>query len=198
MQKSKKSLRGKKPTVVFLYGPIAVGKLTVAKILSRKLGYKLIHNHLVNDLVEEVFERKTYWNHAMKDYLRLYVQATAVKGKINFVATHAYSHNFISLAGLSDPRFVQILERRLTKLGARFCPVHLKADKHALLKRVTGTSRKRYKKLLDKKILRKLMFEEYKDYDTSPKLKNNFIINNTDLSPQKVANMIIKHYKLRR
>jgi|GEM_PF-3574071 len=39
----------KKPIVIVLYGPMAVGKLTVAQKLSKKLKMKLSHNHLLNN-----------------------------------------------------------------------------------------------------------------------------------------------------
>lgn len=35
---------------VLLYGPPAIGKLTIAKELQKLKGYKLLHNHLVVDL----------------------------------------------------------------------------------------------------------------------------------------------------
>lgn len=41
--------------LVFLYGPPAVGKLTVAQALAQKTSFKVLHNHLVNDLAEVVF-----------------------------------------------------------------------------------------------------------------------------------------------
>jgi deoxyadenosine/deoxycytidine kinase len=69
MKKLKKSLKNKKPTVVFIYGPIAVGKFTVAKMLSKKLGYKLSHNHHINDFIKEVFGGSNYLSDRMKDRL---------------------------------------------------------------------------------------------------------------------------------
>ena len=195
MKKLKKSLKNKKPTVVFIYGPIAVGKLTVAKILSRKLGYKMTHNHHVNDFVNEIFDRGTYASHSMKDQLRYIVLENMVKANINFVTTHCYAHNFISQAGLSDPKYVKTLENKLTKLGAKFYAVHLKADNRELLRRVNQNSRKAFKKLTDKKIMSELFKKN--DWQTSPKIKNQLIIDNTNLSPQKVSDMIIKYFKLK-
>jgi len=119
MRKLKKS-SSKKPTVIFIYGPIAVGKLTVAKILSKKLGYTLAHNHHINDFVDEIFNRDTYASHAMKDQLRYIVMENMVQANMNFIATHCYAHNFVSKTGLSDPKYVQTLEKKLTKLGAKF------------------------------------------------------------------------------
>jgi shikimate kinase len=194
MKKLKKS-SNKKPTVVFIYGPIAVGKLTVARLLSKKLGYRLAHNHHINDFVHEIFDRDTYASHAMKDQLRYIVMENMVKAKISFIATHCFSYNFVSLAGLSDPKYVQTLEKKLTKLGANFYAVHLKAESEELLRRVNRNSRKEFKKLTDKKIMSELLHT--KDWHTSPKLKNQLIVDNTNLPPEKVSDMIIKYFKLK-
>ena len=194
MKKSKKSSKSKKPVVIFIYGPIAAGKLTVAKILSKKLGYKLIHNHHLNDFIEEVFERGSYANHAMKDFLRYYLLENSVKAKMNIITTHCYSHDWISKTGLSDPKYVETLEKKLTELGAIFYPLRLKASSEELLRRVSMSSRQEFRKLTNKKIMRKLALKH--DWQTSPRLKNNLVIDNTKLSPQKVSDMVIKHFKI--
>lgn len=41
--------------LVFLHGPVASGKLTVAKLVAEKAGIALFHNHLVVDAVAAVF-----------------------------------------------------------------------------------------------------------------------------------------------
>jgi hypothetical protein len=41
--------------LVFLYGPAAAGKLTVARALAARTGYPVFHNHLVVDAVGAVF-----------------------------------------------------------------------------------------------------------------------------------------------
>ncbi len=41
--------------LVFLYGPVASGKLTIARALARLTGHALFHNHLVVDAVGAVF-----------------------------------------------------------------------------------------------------------------------------------------------
>jgi len=41
--------------LVFLYGPVAAGKLTVARRLARLTGHALFHNHLIVDAVGAVF-----------------------------------------------------------------------------------------------------------------------------------------------
>lgn len=41
--------------LIFLHGPAASGKLTTARVLERKLGYPVFHNHLTVDLLTTVF-----------------------------------------------------------------------------------------------------------------------------------------------
>jgi deoxyadenosine/deoxycytidine kinase len=192
---SKEFSKNKKVTIIFIYGPIAVGKLAVASVLSKKLGYKMTHNHAINNLVNEIFTRETHYNSVMKDQLRYDLLENAVKAKISLVTTHCYAHNYVSPTGLADPKYVQTLEKKITKLGGKFCGVHLKADAKELLRRVSISSRKAFKKLTDKTTMKKCLSRN--DWQNSPKLKNNLIINNTNLSPKKVANMIIKEFKLR-
>ncbi len=188
------SLKDKKPVVIFIYGPIAVGKLTVAEILSKKLGYKLAHNHHVNDFVDEVFDHRSCEGDAMKERLRYDLLKNAVKFKVNLITTHCYSHDYISRTGLSDPKYVETLEKRITKLGAKFYPVHLQATNEELLNRVNMSSRKRFKKLTDKFTMKELL--STKDWRNSPKLKNNFVVDNTNISSKKVADMIVGHFKI--
>jgi cytidylate kinase len=41
--------------LVFIYGPAAAGKLTVAKEVAARVGYPLFHNHLIVNAVSAVF-----------------------------------------------------------------------------------------------------------------------------------------------
>ncbi len=41
--------------LVFLYGPAASGKLTLARALSASVGYPVFHNHLIVDAIGAVF-----------------------------------------------------------------------------------------------------------------------------------------------
>ncbi len=185
-----------KPVALIIYGPMAVGKLTVAKVLQRKLEYKLVHNHAINDLVDSVFERGTYARAAMIESLQRSIYEAAVKAKKNIIVTHAYSHNYISHTGLTDPQALKIWNKKLSKAGARVCFVHLKAKAETLLSRINRPSRKKFLKLVNKRIMKNLL--KTKNFQTSASVPNQIVIDNSKLSPGKVANIIIKRFKLRR
>jgi len=182
----------KKPTVIIIYGPIAVGKLTVGKELAKQTGFKLTHNHLINDLVRSIFDRGTKESNFYIEKLRYEIYTAAIQANQSIIITHTYAANYISPSGLSDPDYLRTLEKKLIKLGANVSFVHLQTHNEELLKRVSLPSRKEYKKLLDKKILKDL--HKTTDWETTAPVKNNLIIDNTNLSPKKVVSKIIKHF----
>ena len=185
----------KKPKVVFIYGPIAVGKFTVGEILSKKLGYKFTHNHLVNDFVDSIFKRGDRMRGKMIATFRWELYLAGIKAGYNLIITHCYAHNYVSENGISDPAYVKNVGEKFTKAGADVCFVHLKANNDALIKRVNSESRNKYKKLTSKTEMQKLSKE--KDWQTSAPIKNQLVIDNTKISAPKTANMIIKHFKLK-
>jgi chloramphenicol 3-O-phosphotransferase len=65
--------------LVFLHGPAAAGKLTVARAVQERLGYPVFHNHLVVDLLTTVFPfgtepfvrlREEFWTAVFADAAR--------------------------------------------------------------------------------------------------------------------------------
>lgn len=181
------------PEAIIIYGMVAVGKLTVAKALQEQLGYKLTHNHLINDLVWSIFDRATLEANALIEKMRFELYQEAVKRGTNIIVTHCYSHDFVSPTGLSDPDYLKMLESKLEKAGAKTLFVHLQADRQALLDRVQGESRKSYKKMTDPSKLEKYL--DAKDFDakTSASVKNNLVIDTTKLTPDKTTKIIIDH-----
>lgn len=182
--------------VIVLYGAMAVGKLTVGKVLQKKLGYKLTHNHLINNLVLSVFDRNTIKANKMIEDLRFkFYEESAKLGK-NLIITHCYAHDYVSPTGLSDPEYLNILEKKLKRAGANVVFVHLQANSDAILKRVKNISRKKHEKLTDVSVMKNYL--NTKNFITSAPVKNNLVIDNTNLSPQKVAEIIMKYLKVQR
>ncbi len=190
-------MKTKKPkfNVVTFYGPFAVGKYTVAKEFQKQTGYKFFHNHHTYDIARELFERDTLNLNRLVETLRLSIFEEISKGHLNTVTTHAYSADYVSLTGLSDPMFVKKIQSFIEKAGGKAYFVHLTADRNALIKRVSGKSRKKLNKLADPKIMRQIMKKE-KDWNTPAPVKYNIEIDNTRLSPKQVVKKVKEIIKI--
>jgi len=81
------------------------------------------------------------------------------------------------------------------KNGGIFCGVQLMCSEDVLLKRIVEKSRNKHGKLKNVKIMKKLL-KQYNHITPAP-IKNNLVIDNTNLSPEKVVDIIIKHFKLK-
>src|SRR5260221_674129 len=79
--------------LIFLYGPPAVGKLTIAKLLEQKIGYKLLHNHLIVNPIAEIFPFENQTNRLLVREFRLRIFEEAVKNNINLIATFGIAGN---------------------------------------------------------------------------------------------------------
>jgi RNase adaptor protein for sRNA GlmZ degradation len=174
---------------VLIYGPMAVGKLTVANELVKLTGYKLFHNQLTVDLVKSIFDWGTEPYNKLNHKFRVELIEEAAKSNLNgLIFTFCYAFP-------QDTNFIKLLKRKVEKHGAKFYLVQLSAEKESLFKRVKSANRENFDKLKSKKSLKKI-FAEYDLFSTVPKLKS-LKIDNTTKSPRKVAGMIKSHYKLK-
>jgi deoxyadenosine/deoxycytidine kinase len=197
MKKLKKLLKNNKPKFVLIYGPIGVGKLTVAQELQRKLkDFALIHNHLLLNPAVELHPRGKKDPHLanlIMKIFKIFIKEAAEK-KRNIIMTHPYAYSYVYSNGVIDTKFVKDMIEICQKNDGVCYPVHLICDLRENIKRATNKNRRIHKKLIDKKILE----EKIKDKDlfTSPNIRNNFKIDTTKLSAEKTAAMIKKHFNL--
>jgi tRNA uridine 5-carbamoylmethylation protein Kti12 len=172
--------------LIVIYGPPAVGKLTVAKELSKITKYKLFHNHLTFDLVNSIFEvdNPKFWDSHNK--LRYDIVKLIVENKMDFITTFGYTKKF--------PKPLDDIVKLIKKNKGEVYFVQLSCDEKELYKRVKHPNRRNYKKISHIKSL-KCGLKEY-DYFSPVPYKPNLVIDNTTLSPKKVALKIKKYYKL--
>ncbi len=173
--------------LIFIYGPPAVGKLTVATELAKITGFKLFHNHVSIQFVQSIFEfgTKTFWR--LIDKFRLEMLEEASKEEVDTIFTFVYSRG-------TDDDFVRNAIHRVRSHGGRVCLVRLHCDEQTLAMRVKAKDRRRMGKISTKSKLRGVL----KKYDLASEVpfQSSVGIDTTDKSPRKVAELVTRHYKL--
>ena len=188
-----KSLRPEKLTkaaalkLVFIYGPPAVGKLTVATELAELTSFRLYHNHVSVDFVRSVFQfgTPTFWR--LVDKFRREILEEAAKGGIDTIFTFVYGKGV-------DDEFVKDIVRRVESHKGRVCFVRLYCDREVLLSRVGNRSRKELGKLTTKSGLVR-MFRKF-DLDAEVPAAKSLAIDTGNRSPRQIAREIARHYHL--
>ena len=168
-------------TFVLLYGPPAVGKLTVAQELATLTGFKVFHNHLSIDFVEAVFARGTPSFGRSVKAARQLIFEEAAKGGVDIIFTFVYAYP------QDDAEIAWILECVET-YGAKTKLVQLICDPEKLGERVGLDSRRTKKTILDAGFLRELMasYDLFTPYPDRPSLQ----LDTTRTPPAETARII--------
>jgi predicted kinase len=168
---------------VFLYGPPAAGKLTVARRLASQYGLKLLDNHLTADVAGRLFEFGTKPFVELVDRLRKELTLTAARHGIDVVSTFVYDHP--TDRGYVD-RVVAVVEAE----GGTVAFVQLLPPPAVLQERVIQPSRAEAHKLRDPVALDQVLLR----YDLrTPITPDDLSIDNSDLPPEDVAALIAAH-----
>jgi hypothetical protein len=172
-------------TLIYIYGPPASGKLTVATRLSALTGIPLFHNHLTVNAVLPVFAfGSPPFTEAVRA-MRRAVFGAAAKAGVSLI----YTNN--SAWSGPDPRarFEEAAEAARSIMaghGGRTVFVRLTAPPSALVERVGNESRRAHQKLVDAGRLRELLA----DFDASPLHPDDLVIDTGQSSPEESARII--------
>ncbi|MFC1682059.1 AAA family ATPase [Nanoarchaeota archaeon] len=172
--------------LVFIYGPPAVGKLTVANELSKLSKYKIFHNHLVGDLLYSLFGFNTpqYRNLSIK--FRLEMIKAATEDDTSFIMTFCYSYKKFD-------SFIKKIIKNVESANGKIYFIQIICDKSELFKRVKAESRKKYTKVTSIDKLKNTL-KEWDMFKAIPYVKS-LTIDNTNLSAKKVAEKIHAYIK---
>lgn len=173
-------------TFVLIYGPPAVGKLTVATELAKLSGYKVFHNHVSVDLAETFFERGTPSFGRVVHELRRLIFEEAAKGGVNLIFTYAYAH------GVDDPEIAWMITAVEQHSGCVQL-VHLTCASDTLQQRVASASRRAFGKIVDAEFLGQLLetYDLFTPYPPRPSLQ----LDTTHTPPFETAAAIATHLK---
>lgn len=176
---------------IVLFGPPAVGKMTVGQELEKITELKLFHNHMSIELVVRYFDFST------KPFNRL---TTMIRKEIMHEIAHSDLEGviFTFVWALDLPKeyeYVDELIAPFVEVGADIYYVELEADLEERIRRNTTENRLAHKatKRNSEQSLKSLRHEHehYRENSEGDFPRPNHLkINNTNLSPAEVAKMI--------
>lgn len=135
--------------LVFLYGPPAAGKLTVARALARRTGLGLFHNHLVVDAVAAVFPFGSEPFVRLRERWWLDAFAEAARADRSLIFTFAPEPTV-------DPDFPTRVRALVEAQDGAVDFVALTVSSAEQDRRLTAASREEFGKLKDLAILREM------------------------------------------
>lgn len=136
--------------LVFLYGPVAVGKYTVGRELAARTGYRFFHNHLVVDTALSVYEFGTPGFIALRETLWREVFRRTIQDR------DLLSGLLFTFCPESSVRqeFIDWLFGDYAAAGIRVFSVQLVASEAEIERRLTADSRRAFGKLTDLELYR--------------------------------------------
>lgn len=169
--------------VVFLHGPPAVGKLTIARELARLTGFRLFHNHLTVDLVSSLFSFGSEPFILLREQIWLSAFGEAARQRASFIFTFNPERTV-------RERFIQDAIDAVESAGGQVVFVELTCAEGELERRIEDASRKKFGKLAS--------VEQYRSLKDSgafhfPKLPNGLSLDTTTQVPDRSARLISEY-----
>ncbi|CAI9387561.1 hypothetical protein BACSP_02032 [Bacillus sp. T2.9-1] len=182
---------------VLIFGPQAVGKMTVGQELAKVTGLKLFHNHMTIELLEPLFSFSSEMWRLSTLFRKEIFKAVAKSELEGLIFTYVWAFD-----QQEDWDFVDQTCEIFESEGATIYFVELEADMDERLERNKSPHRlehKPTKRNVDwsenelKESMEKYRLNSHKD-----EIKNeNYIkINNTNLSAAEVAEIVSKRFEL--
>ena len=174
---------------VIVYGPPAAGKLSVAEALKEITGFGLLHNHLTNELVHEVFPYGHPEFSRLVEDIRSDLYEAAARTKVEgIISTFVYSR------GTVDDKILRNWVRMVDSYGGDPYFVRVHCSQATLFKRVASPSRRRTSKIVSVKQLKYLLKQG--DILSPIPFVASLEIDTDHLGAKEAARMIKKHYHL--
>lgn len=135
--------------LVFIYGPAAAGKLTIARLVAEQTGYALFHNHLIVDAVAAVFPFGSPEFVRLREAFWLETIMTAARERRSLIFTFAPEPSV-------EPDFPHRVRRMVEAAGGEVIFVALTVSEAEQERRLLAPDRKAFGKLGSVELLREL------------------------------------------
>ena len=131
--------------LIILFGPPAVGKMTVGQELSKLTGFKLLHNHMTIDLVTELFDFGTpQFERLVPAFRQMLVAEAAASDLVGLIFTFVWALN-----EADDKNFLDSLRDSVAEHSGCTYYAELEAGIEERLVRNRTENRLRHKKKAD-------------------------------------------------
>ena len=184
--------------LIVVAGPQAVGKMTVAEKLKEKLGFSLLVNHDSIEVSKKIFDSNEKAWRDLNGLIREDVFHIAVQNNVDLIFTFVVAFDL-----QEDIDYLNRLKNMFEASGGEFYFVELEADLETRLQRNLTPHR-----LEEKKSKRDVEWSEKELLDCMEKyqlnsnegeklFENQIKINNTNLEPDEVADIVIEKFNLK-
>ncbi|WP_404349434.1 AAA family ATPase [Sutcliffiella horikoshii] len=177
---------------VHIFGPQAVGKMTVGQELAKITDLKLFHNHMTIDLVGHFFDYSTKEAKRLVNLFRQEIFEEVSKSDLyGMIFTYVWMFD-----RESDWEYVRNLTQLFESRGATVYYVELEADLDERLERNKTPNRLEHKpkkrdlEWSENDLLKTLDKHRLNSLDGEITFENYIKINNTDMSAAEVARVI--------
>ena len=183
--------------LIVICGPQAVGKMTVAESLRDKLKYNMMMNHDSIEVSDRIFGFGTPAQKEFNAILREKAFELAVKHNVDLIFTYVCAFEVPQ-----ERERLTSLEKMFKNAGGAFYFVELNADLETRLKRNETPHRmerkasKRNVAWSKANLLKDASNHRLNSEDGEIWFENHIKIDNTNLSPDEVADIVISQYKL--
>lgn len=179
--------------LIILFGPPAVGKMTVGQELSTLTGYKLLHNHMTIDLVTEFFDFGTpQFGRLVPAFRQMLVAEAAASDLPGLIFTFVWAFDVEE-----DKQFVDGLRDKVAEYSGSTYYAELEAGLEERLVRNRTENRLRHKKMADYEktegaMLRLEAQHQMNSVNEFPYPAQHVKINNAHLSAKEAAEQIVQ------
>lgn len=184
--------------LIVVCGPQAVGKMTVAESLRDKLKYNMMMNHDSIEVSDRIFGFNTPAQREFNSIFREKAFELAVKHNVDLLFTYV-----AAFEKEEEINYLKTLEHQFTAYGGNFYFVELSADLDTRLKRNLTPHRmerktsKKDTKWSEENLLKDSQRHRLNTEEGEILFENHLKIDNTNLSPDEVADIVIGNYNLK-
>jgi hypothetical protein len=183
---------------VLIFGPQAVGKMTVGQELTKITDLKLLHNHMTIELVTPIFDFGTKEGQRLVNLFRQEIFEAVAKSDLEgLIFTYVWALNHPS-----DWEYVNNVCKIFESRGGTVYFVELEADLNERIERNKSPHRLEHKptkrniEWSENNLKESMKKYRLNSFDGEIKIEEYIRINNTNMGAEEVAKVIKEKFKL--